>query len=258
MVTTVVAKKSEFEKLQLGFDAAVLSLLIFSNLVSRFFSDSVFRPFATSLPSKSGGKIFFPMEVSFKVCKNKLTSSTVLCFVLGLYSIDSKMRPPRYRKTRFAKNKTMGTRFFLCVGVNFMAWRSKALPCSRTVFLRVIQITLLEHLPWKMRRSYNYIFALNYLFLLTIILIESLIGWSSSLVSATISIAFILLICQAKQQKQKQTIVRERANSESWKNKRKYGRREKRCYKSTCYSFRSVRRNNFFCPRHVDQFRLYK
>ena len=124
MVTTVVAKKSEFEKLQLGLEAAVLSLLIFSNLVSRFLSDSVFRPFATSLPSKSGGKISFPMEVSFKVCKNKLTSSMVLCFVLGLYSIDSKMSPPRYRKTRLAKNNTIGTRFFLWVGVNFMAWTS--------------------------------------------------------------------------------------------------------------------------------------
>lgn len=95
VVTTVVAKKSEFEKLQCGLEAIILSFWIFSNLSLRFFNESVFKPLTTSLLSKSDGSILFPSDVSFKVSKNKLASSVVVYFVLGSYSIDSKMSPPK-------------------------------------------------------------------------------------------------------------------------------------------------------------------
>ena len=40
MVTTIVKKNKEFEKLQLGFEAAVLLFLISSNFASIFFFES--------------------------------------------------------------------------------------------------------------------------------------------------------------------------------------------------------------------------
>lgn len=113
VVTTVVAKNSEFEKLQLGFEAAVRLLRIPSNFESNFSSDSAVSSLTASLLSKSSGKISFPNEVFFNVCKNKATSSLVVCFSLVLYSIDSKISPPTERNTKFVKNRTSGTKFFL-------------------------------------------------------------------------------------------------------------------------------------------------
>ena len=120
VVTTVVAKNKEFEKLQLGFEAAVLLFLISSNFASIFSRESDLSPSTASLMSKCSGKICFPCEVFLKVCKNKATSSLVLCSFIGLYSIDSKINPPMNRKPKFAKNRTNGTRFFRCVGVKVM------------------------------------------------------------------------------------------------------------------------------------------